>query len=82
MREVLSEFDVSAAVKRVPDYSFFRPEQGDEEVFAFRVARCWHVEWFSAFAPARLYFWQEVYPFFVLERESNLFFKRAAETRL
>lgn len=79
---MFSEFDVSAAVKRVPDYSFSGPEQCDEEVFAFCVAWRWYVFWFSAFAPACLHLRQEVYPFFVLEREPNLFFKRAAETRL
>jgi len=80
--KMFPEFDVSSAGKTIKDYVFLWPEQSNETINAFGVAKRWYMNSFSFLYPTPLNFGEKVYPFLILKNYSYFFFKRAEETRL
>jgi len=80
--QVFSEFDIPPTREAVPHYFPFRPEESDEAIHSFGIAKCGNVENVAFRRPTALNFWKQLNPLFVLKCYGDPFFKRALAARL
>jgi len=80
--QMLPEFDIPSPGKDVPDNVLLWPEQRDEAVYTFCVAKGLHNKPVSLRSPAPLYLGQQFNPFLILESYCDAFFKSAGAMRL